>query len=327
MPQHILVTLDGSPLAEQALPYAAALARMYGARLTLARVPETLVVPVASAGVWITREAEPHEAREQAAAYLAELAARPALADLAPDSLLPGHPVVAGLLEAIHQTGADLVVLTTHGLSGVTRLLLGSVASKLVQQSPANVLVVPALEDEDEDQAAEDEAVVAQARPGADTSVDGLAWEPVFDTLVVPLDGSANAEDALPVAGELARRSGAQLRLVRVPIVPAYLTLLPDTAAMIPSHLQQKALEAESYLARVVPDVAAEGLEVSGDVEVALERGVERAIVTYADQHDADLILLTSHGHSGLTRLVMGSVADRVIRLASCPTWVVRTRG
>jgi nucleotide-binding universal stress UspA family protein len=301
MVQHILVTLDGSAIAEQALPHAAMLARLLGARLTLARVPETMVVPVASAGIWITRETEPHEARAHAEAYLAEVATRAELGGLDVQVALPQHPVVSGLVEAIAATGADLVVLTTHGHSGITHMLLGSVASKLVQHAHAPVYVVPARES-----------------PGG---------PPRLGTLVVPLDGSANGELALPVTADLARRAGAAIRLVRVPTVPAYLTVFADTAAMIPAHLQQRAIEAEGYLSDVAAGLAGQGLNVAADVEMALEGGVEKVVVDYATAQHADLILLCSHGQSGISRMIMGSIADRILRLSECAVWVVRPEG
>jgi nucleotide-binding universal stress UspA family protein len=298
MVKNILVTLDGSELAERALPHAAMLARLWAAQLTLARVPESMTVPVARAGIWITREMEPHEARAQAEQYLAEVAARPALAGLAVSTVLPDHPVVSGLVEAVTATGADLVVLTTHGHSGMTRVLLGSVAAKLVQHAPASVYVVP-----------------AGLEPTA---------EPRLRTLVVPLDGSDNGAAALPVAAALAGRTGATIRLVRVPTVPAYLTVIPDTAAMIPSHLQQRAIEAEAYLAAQADQLSSTGVDVAADVEMTLEGGVEQALVDYAAAHDADLIVMSSHGHSGLAHMIMGSIADRVLRLTDRPVWVVR---
>ena len=301
MVRHILVTLDGSAAAEQALPHATMLARLFGARLTLARVPETMVVPVASAGIWITRETEPQEARAHAEAYLAEVVARPELAGLEVATALPHHPVVSGLVEAITAAGADLVVLTTHGHSGVARMLLGSVAAKLVQHAPVPVYVVP-----------------AQEVP---------AGPPHLATVVVPLDGSPNGELALPVATDLAHKTGAAVRLVRVPTVPAYLTVLADTAAMIPAHLQQRAIEAEGYLAEVLAGLAGQDVTVAADVEMTLEGGVEKAVVDYATSRHADLIVLCSHGQSGIARMIMGSVADRILRLAECPVWLVRPDG
>ena len=108
----------------------------------------------------------------------------------------------------MHST--DLVVLTTHGHSGVARVLLGSVAAKLAQHSPVPLVVVPALADE--------------------------VVQPQLRTVVVPLDGSANGEAALPMAVALGRRTGCRLRLVQVPTVAAYLTIIPDTAPMIPAQ-------------------------------------------------------------------------------------------
>lgn len=311
MIKSIVVTLDGSALAEQSLPHAAALAGLYGARITLIRVPETLVVPVASAGIWITRETEPQESREHAAAYLAEVAARPMLAGLDVATALPQAPVVAGLLEAVHSAAADLVVLTTHGHSGITRMLLGSVAAKLLHHAPCDVYVVPANE--------------IPADDAADGGVADHDAPPAFQTIVIPLDGSANGELALPVAAELARRTQATVRLMRVPTVPAYLTVIPDSAAMIPSHLQQRALEAEVYLTALAERQADVGLDVETDVEIAVTGGVEKAVVEYCADHEASLLIMSSHGHSGLARMILGSVADRVLRLSECPVWVVRS--
>ena len=319
MIKSILVTLDGSGLAEQALPHAVALARLYDARLTLTRVPETLVVPVASAGIWITRETEPHESREHAASYLAEVAERPLLAGLDVDTVLPRHPVVAGLLEAITSAAADLVVLTTHGHSGITRMLLGSVASKLVHHAPTDVFVVPAHGVPSHD--APDHPVPAEAVPAYAASPEE---PPAIGTIVVPLDGSANGELALPVAADVAQRTNAALRLMRVPTVPAYLTVIADSAAMIPSHLQQRALEAEIYLAEQAHRLAEAGLEVAADVEVTLEGGVDKAIEDYCAAQGADLVILCSHGQSGIARMILGSVADRVLRRSKQPVWIVR---
>ena len=95
MTDTILVPLDGSELAEQALPHAAALARALAVPVTLARVPESVVVPVVSAGIWITHEVEAAEAREQAEAYLSALAESPVFEGITVGHAIPSVPVAA----------------------------------------------------------------------------------------------------------------------------------------------------------------------------------------------------------------------------------------
>jgi nucleotide-binding universal stress UspA family protein len=140
--EHILVPLDGSAFAAAALPHAAALARMFGARLTLAQVPEAMVVPIADAGVWLTRVVESSAARDEAERELAAAASSPELDGLEVRTTTPDYPVAEGLLGAIEEVGADLVVMTSHGRSAPGQWLLGNVAQKLLHHAPVPVYLV-----------------------------------------------------------------------------------------------------------------------------------------------------------------------------------------
>ena len=295
--QTVLVPLDGSDLAELALPHAVALVRRLGGRIVLARVPETLVVPVMSGGIWVTREVESHEAQEVAEAYLAEIAAREALAGLDVETLTPHHPVAHGLLEAIHHSAAGLVVMTTHGHSGLGRWLLGSVADKLVHASPVPVYVVRSSES---------------------------PAPPAFGRVLVPLDGSELAEAALEDAAALAQVAGSELRLVRVPTLPGYATAIPETAGWIPDLLREAALEAETYLTGIAARLEAEGLRVAADVEMIVAGSVADALLDYAERSRVDLIVMSTHGRTGVGRWLFGSVADRVLQASPVPVWLVR---
>ena len=128
MYKSILVPLDGSKLAEQALPHAVALAGAFGGRLILARVPETLVVPVMSGGSWMTREIESQEAQARAAGYVEELAKRLVDEGVSAEAVTPHHPVAASLIKTVEEVRAELVVITTHGHSGIGRWVMGSIA-------------------------------------------------------------------------------------------------------------------------------------------------------------------------------------------------------
>ena len=109
MIDRILVPLDGAAIAEQALPHAEEMARALGAGIVLARVPEQVLVPVMSAGVWLTESVESEEAHRDAEAYLAELAARPELEGLEVQTLTPEYPVGHRVLVTVKFGGGDRV--------------------------------------------------------------------------------------------------------------------------------------------------------------------------------------------------------------------------
>ena len=141
----------------------------------------------------------------------------------------------------------------------------------------------------------------------------------MYKRILVILDGSELAEAALPHAQEMARRYSAQLVLLRVvQPLPPQPEALYDTLARVD---EQTLGLARDYLERVT-----KGLQETGiDVETVVRRGVPHAeIVDYADHNDIDLIVMTTRGRSGLTRWLMGSVADRVVRGASVPVLLVR---
>jgi nucleotide-binding universal stress UspA family protein len=298
MIERILVPLDGSDVAEQALPHAAALARTFDATVLLSRVPEPLLVPVMSAGVWITRTVESEEAFEKALEYLDEVASRDVLGGLRVETRRPSYPVVHGLLNSIREDSVDLVVMTTHGHTGPDRWVFGSVADKLVQVAPVPVFVVRAKRDPEQD--------VAIRR------------------IVVPLDGSPLAERALPAAEALAVSTGSSILLVRIPIVPGYLTVVPETAGWIPEQLSESAVASEAYLAEQAVKLRANGLQVDEEVQVVTGGTVADGILAESKKYGADVIVISSHGRSGIGRWIFGSVATRVLHGAECAVWVVR---
>ncbi len=318
MIQRILVPLDGSAIAEQALPHAATLARAFDASLVLARVPEPLLVPVMSAGVWITRSVESEEAHEDAAAYLNEVRGRDELAGIAIETMHPTHPVVHGLLDAIAVQRADMLVMTSHGHTGPDRWIFGSVADKLVHVAPVPAYVVRARRPSDAGETAADADAGAPAAPIS--AVGGIA----IRKIIVPLDGSALAEQALPAAETLGRRTGATLVLVRIPVVPGYLTVVPETAGWIPEQLAESAHEAETYLESRAAEIRERGLDVDVEVRVVMGGTVADGILAEAEQEEAEVIVISSHGRSGLGRWLFGSVANRVLRGARCAVWVIR---
>lgn len=315
MSHSILVPLDGSTLAERALPHAAMLARLYGASVLLLRVPESIIVPVLSAGIWITEEVEPQEAHLRAEQYLAETAGLPLWGDLMVETMTPPHPVAQGLLRAIEATEPLLTVMTTHGRSGAGRVVLGSIAEKIVHTAPGPVYLIRVRE-------SEGPAPEAEADSSAAAAIE--APIPPLSRLLVPLDGSPLAETVLPVAVDLARRANAALTLIRVPTVPGYATAIPETAGWIPQLLGEQAAEATAYLEGVAARLEDGGIQVSTDVELVTAGSVAEGILASAAEHRADLVMMASHGRTGLARWFLGSVADSVIHHATLPVWLIR---
>lgn len=193
------------------------------------------------------------------------------------------------ILEVVEEKKASMIAMATHGATGLKRILLGSVAEVVLRKSPVPVLVVrPFWTDEE------------QAREPAETGP--------FRNLLVPVDGSDLAELALPAALELARLFEARAVLLRVLEEPK-----EEAAAGV--------REAEEHLDAISRTFERRGI----DTFTLVQKGdpVEE-ILTSARFHHADLIVMTTHGRSGLSRLVTGSVTEQVLRRATVPLLVVR---
>lgn len=140
----------------------------------------------------------------------------------------------------------------------------------------------------------------------------------MYRQIVVPLDGSELAEEALAQATKMAKAAGTPLKLIRV--VDTYRTQsLPATGmaldySMLSELAEEEIEDAKTYLTDLVQKVRAEGLQVSGDV---LHGPIARQICSAADKED--LIVMSSHGRTGIKRWFLGSVAEEVMRNAECP--------
>jgi nucleotide-binding universal stress UspA family protein len=204
-----------------------------------------------------------------------------------------GGLVVDGILERARDHKADLIVITTHGRGPVSRFFLGSVADELIRRTQVPVLVV---------------------RPSP--MPPDLIPEPAFENVLIPLDGSPRAEGVLDLALDLARLMEARCHLLRV------VEAGPDAAARAGAALQTQQEEAGAYLEQVAGRVRAQGLAVQTQVVVA-PRAAE-AILAAPQATSDSLIALATHGRGGVRRLLLGSVADKVIRGTSGPVLVYR---
>lgn len=295
----LLVPLDGSPLAEAALPYAVTIARASGARVLLLTVLESEPMRVLVVGDERLRAQIEEAWRSPAEGYLAGVAARLAARGVQADyKAVVGDPADQILAEAEGHR-VTLIVMATHGRSGLQRVLLGSVADKVMRMSGRPVLLI---------------------RPD---ELPEPTDEPVaIRHIALPLDGSQLAEAALPLAVDLARMLNARLSLIRVEPMAQSLIVPFDLSGYVPDFAtldERIAAAAEEYLgavrARLPAEIKAEALVVRGQPAPTLLEVLERDRV--------DLVVMSTHGWGGLRRFVLGSVTERVVR-AGVPTVVVR---
>lgn len=296
--RRIIVPLDGSALAEQAIPTGAYLAKTLGTSLELVHViersvhqetPEWIVTPSPDA---IRKDLE-----EVAGRYKTNV---PVSCDA-----VTGDPVQR-LLRISERDPQAIIVMATHGRGGVARALLGSVADKVVRGASGPVVLV------------RPECEMPNVSSG-------------LDTILVTLDGSDFAERALPQAIELARGSGARLHLVRVIESLwslAYPTSPYDGAAPDPYVVQdleqELTADATTYLMAVASRLLAQGVEVTWQVSTG--RPVDEIILA-AEQASADLIVTTSHGRGGVSRMFQGSVATGLLSRSPVPLMVIPPAG
>lgn len=295
MLETIMVPLDGSEFARQAVPRAVSLARRADAGLLLVRVhrgfppPEPGQAPRSLVESDLALERQEREELAEAAAGLRDRG-------LEVETAFEEGPVVEAILEVAEES-ADLVVMSTHGRGGLSRFWLGSVADGLARACSVPLFFV---------------------RPEEDGSPEG-ADAPELEHVLVSLDGSRLARQILATATEIGDLYDARYTLVRV-VQPA---MLPGFAyGDLPSGIDTAALEvmeetATRELERVAGDLRDGGRSV--DFEVVRHASPSAGLLEAADRGDVDLVAMATHGRGGLKRMVMGSVADKVLRASRQP--------
>jgi nucleotide-binding universal stress UspA family protein len=306
MYRQLLVPFDGSPFSASALPIAAALAKRTGATLHLVLVhdPSSYIPFVAGEVAVPIFDAE--LVREQHTIDLRALQTE--AATLTAEGLTVATHLVEGttvdaLVECGAAVGADLTVMTTHGRGGFKRLQLGSVATAYLTAATTPVLLLSARE-----------------------RADGKAEVPTTlptGAVLCPLDGSAWSESALPHARTLADVLGTAMTLLTVSVPHSMPVAPPGTELLIdPDALDTETREQERYLIGLLDRCPPESTTraVSGLTAA-------REILEEAAHSGAGVIAMATHGRGGIMRLILGSVADEVIRHADIPVLVFHPVG
>jgi nucleotide-binding universal stress UspA family protein len=296
----IFLPLDGSDLAENALPAAALIARLYGASVTLFHVIEKGARDRIHASRHLTR---PDEADE----YLQAAAAR----YLSPGTAVARHVhkaavrnVARSIADHSRELRSDLIILCAHGSGGARDWLIGNIAQQVIAQGSTPVLLLR-----------------PQEAPAPDTQV-------VMRSILLPIDGIPEHELGGGPAEDLALKSGAALHLITVVPTPDTLAgehaaagrFLPASAAEL---LNLNEGEAQAYLAHRMERLQSDGLNVTAQVmrgDPAIE------LASLAGRRRDDLIVLGTHGKAGSTAFWSRSVTARVLGRIKIPALLVPVR-
>jgi nucleotide-binding universal stress UspA family protein len=290
----ILVPLDGSPIAERALPHATALARATGARLALIRAAQEHTV------LGLNGPMARVSAMEEAESYLATVAARLRGEGFSVDTGVFHGGATEAIPAEAEIREANLIVMATHGWGGLGRLHYGNVAETILRRTTVPILLVRAWARE-----SRHDPFVGQPR------------------VLVPLDGSPFAEAALPVAAQLSRALGGELVLLHA-VSPFEQVFMPETAlADFPAREEARGKEARTYLHALASAGTAGDGPISFDVRLDVPT---LAIEDAAREHRAALVVMATHGRTALGRLALGSVADAVLQHSRVPLLLVRPR-
>lgn len=302
----VLVPLDGSPLAEQVLPYVRLVAKAFKSKVELLQV----LGPVAPGLVDPAKGRYLDEIlasmRAQAGAYLDRVGASLRKVGLSVSTEVHEGNPAEYILSEVAKEKDTLIAMTTHGRSGIARWVLGSVADKVLNVAPNPLLVVR-----------------AKQKPTPANQVR-------LDVAILPLDGSRVAEQAIPHATALAGAMSVKLKLVRVTPFAQDLYMYTDYPIGAYGEAYEEAMnsldtEAVKYLRNVSKRLQRQGVS---SVEHTLLRGNPAdAIVDIAQKTEDNLVVMTTHGRSGVGRFLLGSVADRVVRYCGDPVLIIRATG
>ncbi len=298
----IMAPTEGSESERAAISVAVKLAQRFDAELRLVRVeaPPLVVETLPESPLLITEQT----LLDERVARLRKLEALGtecrALGQIRVMTALEDGPVTPTLRDYATKFNVDLIVMSSHSRGGVKRVTLGSVTDYLIRNTNIPVLVVRA--------------------PG---SITGATPDQTFSRIVVPLDGSALAEQILPEIAALASRFNSTVSLLQV-LTPLTYSQREIMQPGLPWWDSDIAV-ADAYLARAASYLTEEGLTVSKDV--VLSEDVATAILDYSIRTRADLIALATSGSGGMSRFMFGTVADQVTRKSPSSLLVFHPKG
>jgi nucleotide-binding universal stress UspA family protein len=296
----ILVPIDFSRPSLKAIPYALAISRQFGADVHLLHITDVAQQP---APTLLTLPLVPQSEWDQRLMKRLEALVVKYRSDGKVSALEPRTGTAyEEICDVARELKADLIVVATHGHTGYKRMFLGSVAERVVQHSPCPVLVVR------QHLSGSNGAAHLRTRTGFQLA-----------KILVPTDFSDCSHTAFDFGVQLAREFGAELCLVHV-INPHAFPFGDKYTALDPAELLQQMGTAAQRRMRLM------AAKAKTRYSVRLIRGSPAIEICKAANEDADLIVISTHGRTGLGHLLIGSVAEHVVRYAHSPVLVIPSR-
>lgn len=289
----ILVPLDGSATAEQVLSHLHRWATPSETTLVL-----VTVVDMTNYVVTHSRYLPPDyftRLRAHAESYITAQRRQLEKAGFQVEAHVVSGDAAGGILQVATTAQVDLIAMTTHGRSGFMRWALGSVAERIVSETPLPVFLVR----------------------------ETTSWRgDQLRRILVPLDGSLLAAEALPEAVALAKAAGAELLLLQViqPLDGRNQDILFKDAEEAQAAFREWQVDAAADLQQLAAPLQAEGVRCRGQVLLC---DVVQTIIDTTETEAIDLLVMSTHGRTGLRRWVYGSVANKVLRGVACPLLVI----
>lgn len=294
--KRILAPMDCSSLAECVLPHTVAIARAFDSQVTFVHVMD-----VSSKATW-RRVLDPLNwqiKKAEAETYLRDLSLRLQEAGLPTEKQILDGQAAEQVVEFSRANDVQLVIVSSHGQSGLSGWNVSSVVQKIILRAHASIMIV-------------------RAYQPASTDVTGLRYR----RLLLPVDGSQRAECVLPVASTLARTHEAQILLAHVIQRPA----MPRRTLPTREDVELADRIVERNRAETIPYLDGLQSQLSGKVEARILVSDQAAVALHelADQEKIDLILLSAHGYSALTQWPFGSVVSSFITYGTTPLLIVQ---
>jgi nucleotide-binding universal stress UspA family protein len=294
----LLCPIDLSDVSRHALEHAVALAKWWGAQITVVHVYQTLVPPVALAGpavVPIQPAIEPRELADVVRRFCEPVVGAAVSLEIV---IAEGAPATQ-IVRHAEEMPADLLAMGTHGHGGFERLFLGSVTEKVIRSVRCPVLTVP---------------------PPAGPLVPGRAF---FRTILCPLDFSDSSLRAAEYALSLAKEADARLILLHV--IDSFVEERPDSADVPFDNDAYRRLLEERSMARLRAVVPEDARTWCKPEERIVYGKPHREILRVAAEAGAEAIFMGVHGRGAIDRMLFGSTTHHVIRQAPCPVLTLRS--
>ncbi|MGB8212134.1 MAG: universal stress protein [Anaerolineales bacterium] len=298
----ILVPLDGSQLAECVLPHSIAIANSFDAEITLLRMLER---DQAGASAQLFDLLNWQINKTKATLYLEKTKGRLEEARIRARAAVLEGLVAEGITEYAQNQGMKLIILSSHGHTGLLKWGISSTAQKIILSAPTSVLIIRAFQH--------------------DIQTDALSTIPAYQRILVPLDGSQRAENVLPIVTQLAHFHKSQIHLVHVVQKPEMARQMPparediDLSNRVVARNQE---EAGRYLDQMKARSILEGIAVQTHLLTSNNAAV--ALHQMAEQEHIDMVALSAHGYSGNQQWPFGSMVNNFILYGKVPLLIVQ---